>query len=371
MMALPLGLKSVHEERRLMKLGLAIGLAVMTIALSFVNGTGAWVSTKSFAFTGLAIGAEVALVFMFSLVVLSETRLRQIVGGLIFCGLAWFCVENGKAGVRHWMDDVFVGDPVSLRAQADLLDAEAVKLDSLPEDTRTEATEDRRAVRDEMAELKAELDLMTSETRIEEAQRKLTALGLYTGRIDGIRAELTENAMRQRGEAVRRRMEILQNRLDQNAGVSVAETALAPAQTRRIEAIELRRQADEVVKREWWAQILLIVAEAARSFGVWAFLMAGTRKTARVNVEVPGHGQMSEEDRAAFDKALADMAREKEVREADPVVVEPEPDEPAATTEKMTPAEAARQGGIASQLARKIRKQDKRVPVGPNEWGRA
>ena len=34
-------------------------------------------------------------------------------------------------------------------------------------------------------------------------------------------------------------------------------------------------------------------------------------------------------------------------------------------------AEAARQGGIASQLARKIRKQDKRVPVGPNEWGRA
>jgi hypothetical protein len=270
------------------------------------------------------------------------------------------------------MDDVFVGDPVSLRAQADLLDAEAVKLDSLPEDTKTEATEDRRAVRDELAELKAELDLMTSETRIEEAQRKLTALGLYTGRIDGIRAELTENAMRQRGEAVRRRMEVLQNRLDQNAGVSVAETALAPAQARRVEAIELRRQADEVVKREWWAQILLIVAEAARSFGVWAFLMAGTRATARVNVETPGSREMSPEDKAAIDKALAGMAHKEEVAANDVAQAEPA-DEPEIEAEavKMSPAEAARQGGIASQLARKIKRLDKRVPVGPNEWGRA
>lgn len=349
-MALPLGLKSVHEERRLMKLGLGVGLAVMTVALSIVNGTGAWVSTKSLAFTGLAIGAEVALVFMFSLVVLSETRLRQIVGFAIFAGLAWFCVENGKAGVRHWMSDVFVGDPVSLRAQADLLDAEALKLDTLPDDTKTEAAEDRKAVRDEMAELKAELDLMTSETRIEEAQRKLTALGLYTGRIDGIRAELTEQAMRQRGEAVRKRMEVLQNRLDQSEGVSVAETALAPAQTRRVQAIELRRQADEVVKREWWAQILLIVAEAARSFGVWAFLMAGTRKTARVNVEAPGQGQMTEDERKAVDKALEALTQREE-----------------GDTQKMTRAEIGRKGGLAAALSRKAKGIDTRIPVGPPE----
>lgn len=351
-----------------MKWGLGAGLALMTFALAFVNGTGAWVSTNSVPFTALAVGAEIALVFMFSLVVLSETRLRQIVGGLIFLGLAWFCVENGKAGIRHWMQEVFVGSPAALRAEADLLDAEALKLDSLPSDTREEATEDRRALREEMATLRAELELMNSETRIAEAQRHLTALGLYTGRIDGIRAELTESAMRQRGEAIRRRMEVLQIRLDDAGTTSVVEGALAPAQERRLRAIELRTQADEVVRREWWAQILLIVAEAARSFGVWAFLMAGTRKTARVNVEVPGAGDMTAEDRAALDKALADMAREKEAKATDP----PEPEQEAEPLpEKKTTAEAARQGGIASQLAKKIKKLDKRVPVGPNEWGRA
>lgn len=349
-----------------MKWGLGLGLLIMTAALAFVNGTGAWVSTNSVAFTFLAVGAEIALVFMFSLVILSETKPRQIVGFLIFCGLAWFCVENGKAGIRHWMSEVFVGSPVALRAEADLLDAEALKLDSLPADTREEATEDRRALREEMAALRAELELMNSETRISEAQRHLTSLGLYTGRIDGIRAELTESAMRQRGEAIRRRMEILQIRLDDSGTTTVVEGAMAPSQERRLRAIELRTQADEVVRREWWAQILLIIAEAARSFGVWAFLMAGTRKTARVNVEVPGAGDMTDEDKAAIDRALSEMAREKEVESNDPgeALLEAGPDpEP----EKRTPSEIGKRAGIASQMASRIRKADRRVPVGPSE----
>lgn len=346
-MALPLGLKSVHQERRIMKWGLGAGLFIMTGALAFVNGTGAAVSTNSVAFTLLAVGAEIALVFMFSLVVLSETRLRQVVGFLIFLGLAWFCVENGKAGIRYWMSEVFVGSPAALRAEADLLDAEALKLDSLPADTREEATEDRRALREEMAALRAELELMNSETRIMEAQRHLTSLGLYTGRIDGIRAELTESAMRQRGEAIRRRMEVLQIRLDDAGTTTVVEGALAPAQARRLKAIELRTQADEVVRREWWAQILLIVAEAARSFGVWAFLMAGTRKTARVNVEVPGAGQMSEDERRAIDKALEGLTQRDEA--------------------KMTRAEVSKKGGDASALKRKAKAIDARIPIDPPE----
>jgi hypothetical protein len=348
-MGISLGLKSVHQERRLMKWGLGIGLGLMTFALAFVNGTGAWVSTNSLAFTALAVGAEIALVFMFSLVVLSETRLRQIVGGAIFCGLAWFCVENGKAGIRHWMEDSFAGTPSALRAEADLLEAEALRLDTLPDDTREEATEDRRALRDEMAALRAELELMNSETRISEAQRHLTSLGLYTGRIDGIRAELTESAMRQRGEAVRRRMEILQFRLDDAGTTSAVEGALAPAQDRRLKAIELRTQADEVVRREWWAQILLVVAEAARSFGVWAFLMAGTRKTARVNVEAPGEGQMSEDERKAVDKVLEGLTQREE------------------GDTRMTRREVAKKGGDASALARKSRGIDGRIPIDPPE----
>jgi hypothetical protein len=280
-MALPLGLQSVDDERRLLKWVFGVGIALITFFLAVTNGTGAWVATKSWAFTGLAIGAEIALVAAFSLIVLGETRWRQVVGAIVFVGLAWFCVENGKAAVKHWMADVFVGSPEELRAQADLMNAQAGKLDALPEDTKTEAAATRADDREELAALRVELDLMASSTRIREAQTRLKALGLYTGPIDGIRADLTEEAMLARGEAVSARMAILQAKLDEGGAQVGALAALAPAQTARLEAIRLTDQAKEVTERELWAQILLLVAEAARSFGVWAFLMAGTRESAR------------------------------------------------------------------------------------------
>lgn len=350
-MAFSLGLKSVHEERRMMKLGLGIGLGAMTLGLSFVNGTGAWVSTNSGAFTLLAIGAEVALVFMFSLVVLSETRLRQIIGFLIFAGLAWFCVENGKAGIRHWMQDVFVGSPEALRAEADVLDGEALKLDTLPDEAKGEATEQRRLDREELAALRVEQKQMQAQDPqgIEDAQLALKAQGKYRGPIDGIRAELTEAAMEQRGAEIAGRIAILQAKLDEDVG-GQAEMALAPAQERRLKAIELRTQAKGVEKAERWAQILLIVAEAARSFGVWAFLMAGTRKTARVNVEVPGQGQMTEDEMAAIDAALEKF-------------MTPTPEGET----KMTPSERGRKGAQAANLGRKAKGVDTRIPVDPPE----
>lgn len=281
MMALPMGLQSVDDERRLLKWVFGVGIALITVFLAITNAVGAWVATKSWAFTGLAVGAEIALVAAFSLIILGETRWRQAVGALVFVGLAWFCVENGKAAVKHWMSDVFVGSPEELRARADLMSTEAGKLDALPEDTRAEAAETRAADREELAALRVELDLMASSTRIREAQTRLKALGLYTGPIDGIRADLTEAAMLARGEAVSNRIAILQAKLDEGGAQVGALAALAPAQTARLEAIQLETQAKEVVERERWAQILLLVAEAARSFGVWAFLMAGTRESAR------------------------------------------------------------------------------------------
>ncbi len=280
-MALPLGLQSVDDERRLLKWVFGVGIGLITVFLCITNVTGAWVETRSWAFSGLALGAEIALVAAFSLIILGETRWRQAVGALVFVGLAWFCVENGKAAVKHWMSDVFVGSPEELRAQAELMNAQAGKLDALPADTKTEAAATRADDREELAALRVELDLMASSTRIREAQTRLKALGLYTGPIDGIRADLTEESMVARGEAVSARIAILQSKLDEGGAQVGALAALAPAQTARLEAIRLTDQAKEVTERELWAQILLLVAEAARSFGVWAFLMAGTRESAR------------------------------------------------------------------------------------------
>lgn len=331
-MALPIGFKSVDDERRLLKVILAVGLVIMTVALAFTNATGAWIETKSHAFMWLAIGAEIALVAVFTLIVLAPTWPRMLVGSLIFIGLAFFCVENGKAAVKHWMKDVFVDSPEALTSRAALAEAEALKLDSLPTDTKTEAATTRAADREELAALRVELDLMTSQTRIREAQTRLKALGLYTGPIDGIRAELTEAAMLARGEAISNRIAVLQSKLDAGGGQVDAIAALAPAQAKREEAILLTKQAKEVTERELWAQILLLVAEAARSFGVWAFLMAGTRSTAKSG-------------RRAEDKP--------------PVVSEPANEDDDAASLR------GKKGNRAMNLKRKARGLDTRIPVGP------
>lgn len=354
-MALPLGLSSVHDERRLLKWIFGVGIAFITLFLAITNATGAWVATKSWAFTGLAIGAEIALVAAFSLIVLGETRWRQAVGALVFIGLAWFCVENGKAAVKHWMADVFIDAPEALRSRADLADAEAAKLDTLPTDTKTEASEQRRLDREELAALNVELDLMTS-SRIEEAQRRLTALGLYEGRIDGIRAELTEAAMRARGETIRNRIAVLQSKLDTGSAQDSAVMALAPAQAKREEAITLRTQADEAGFREVWAQILLLVAEAARSFGVWAFLMAGTRESARYGRRATDRA----EDHAIHDNVgdLRGPVDEPDIDAAiDAAVAEPEPPKPKNR--------GAQKGGESTAFNRETAKVDDSIPIDP------
>jgi hypothetical protein len=290
---------------------------------------------------------------------------------IVFMGLAWFCVENGKAAVKHWMSDVFVDAPSALRSRADLADAEAAKLDGLPTDTKTETTEQRRLDREELAALNVELDLMTS-SRVEEAQRRLTALGLYEGRIDGIRAELTEAAMRARGEEIRRRIAVLQSKLDTGSAQDAAVMALAPAQTKREEAITLRTQADEAGFREVWAQILLLVAEAARSFGVWAFLMAGTRESAR-------YGRRKDDRVEDQEDAAPEQERESEdetggTGEEDPApetVTEDEaPEETEGEDESVTETEAERQrrlnaqkGGISNQFGREVNAMDDSLPI--------
>ena len=103
--------------------------------------------------------------------------------------------------------------------------------------------------------------------------------------------------------------------------------ALAPAQAKREEAITLRTQADEAGYREWWAQILLLVAEAARSFGVWAFLMAGTRENARYGRRATDR----EEDQSAdVTEPDIDASIDEAVAEPEPASEPPKPKNPNA-----------------------------------------
>ena len=322
------------------------------------------------------------LVAAFSLIILAETRWRQAVGAVVFAGLAWFCVENGKAAIRHWMDDVFIDAPDALRSRAALADAEAAKLDTLPSDTKTENTEQRRIDREELAALRVEYQQMLAQDPqgIMAAQTALKARGDYLGAIDGIRADLTEAAMEKRGAEITARINVLQAKLDEGSAQNAAVTALAPAQAKREEAITLRTQADEAGFREVWAQILLLVAEAARSFGVWAFLMAGTRESARYGrrkddrveddageaEDAPQEQERGTPDPQEASEEIAEGEAETQAEaEAEPVAdtAEPEPanDEPPPKVKNP----GAVKGGESTAFNHETGQIDDSLPVDP------
>jgi hypothetical protein len=267
---------NTDAERLLMKRIAASGILLLTGGLLLLNTTGAYdASGGNLFYTAAVAGAEILVAVAFGFTVLAQTWVRRIVCGVIFVGLMWACIENGKLAIQRSFSEVFVDSAEALRAKALVAEAEASEIDGRKVDVRSTAGEDLSRVRDEIATLNLELDLMTSTTRIAEAQTRLAALGLYTGRIDGIRADLTETAMRARGETIRRRLDVLKER-EASAGVITGTIDADPAAAKRIEAIRLRTQADEVDYRTVWMHIILIAFEAARSFGVWAFLMVST-----------------------------------------------------------------------------------------------
>lgn len=265
------------REKRIMKYWAGAGIGVITLGLLGLNTTGAYgASGGNWLYTMSVAGAEILVAVAFGFTVLAQTWLRRIVCGVIFAVLLWACIENGKLAIQRSFSDVFVDTSEALRAKAAVAEAEAVELDGMKLDVRANAGEDLSRVRNEIAELNLELELMTSETRIAEAQTRLAALGLYTGRIDGIRADLTETAMRARGESIRRRLAVLEEREASAGTITGVASAADPAAAKRIEAIRLRTQADEVDYRTFWMHLILIALEGARSFGVWAFLMVST-----------------------------------------------------------------------------------------------
>jgi hypothetical protein len=268
---------NTDREKRIMKLWAGAGIGVITVGLLALNTSGAWgASGNNLWYTMAVAGAEILVAVAFGFTVLAQTWLRRIVCAIIFAVLLWACIENGKLAIQRSFSEIFIDTSEALRAKAEVAETEAAELDGMKVDVRANAGEDLSRVRNEIAELNLELELMTSQTRIAEAQTRLAAMGLYTGRIDGIRADLTEHAMRARGEGIRRRLAVLEEREASAGVITGVVTGQDPAAAKRLEAIRLRTQADEVDYRTFWMHLILIALEGARSFGVWAFLMVST-----------------------------------------------------------------------------------------------
>ena len=141
-----------------------------------------------------------------------------------------------------------------------------------------------------------------SPEKIKEAQALLIAQGKYYGIADGLRGELTEAAMRARGEEIAGELERLGDReAGLAAGVVTAGLSAAAPQVdadgNRILSVAEQRADFEDRSRKasqaaLWIEIMLWVLEGARSLGLWVYVTTITTKTANV----PGREAEAEPD---------------------------------------------------------------------------
>ncbi|MGH3055951.1 MAG: hypothetical protein ACRDL7_13335, partial [Gaiellaceae bacterium] len=238
----------------------AFAVFVVTFFMVLLNTTGAWLASHNWYYTGVIAGVEILEVVVLVLILAAPTRARKIVGAIVFCAIIYVCVENGKISVQESFKDIFKDEngqtlsPEALRLKATLAqdDANVLKVD---------APKDRNAVADEIAALKVEQQLMTSDTPpgIRAAQLSLKSQGAYTGPIDGLRERLTEDAMLLRGEQIRKRLDVL---------TAKAESGVTPATDKGTEAINLNAKANEIDEREVWLNILLFAIAGINAAGV-------------------------------------------------------------------------------------------------------
>jgi hypothetical protein len=150
---------------------------------------------------------------------------------------------------------------------------------------------------------------------VKEAQSLLIAQGKYFGRVDGIRAELTEAAMRSRGEEISRELTNLGLREEAlAAGAVTAAAGVAAAATNpAVLQADLADRARKAREATIWVEVMLWVFELARTFGLWALVTTITAKrnlgavVEGVSDDVPpGHTrvEMPTEQWEAYQKAF-------------------------------------------------------------------
>lgn len=261
---------------------ITLGLATMNVmgvlAGSQGSSVGQWVIRISLAV--IVCGAELLGAVILVRVMLAPNRLRKIVGSLIFLGVAWACIQNGKRAV-HLIYPEFSESSALLEAKAGIAGEEAALVSEARGKAIDATPEELARVREGIAALKAEQQLMASQSpeKIKEAQSLLIAQGKYFGQVDGIRRELTEAAMRSRGEEIARELTNLGLREEAlAAGAVTAAAGVAAGINPAVTQADLADKARKAREATIWLEIMLWVFEAARSFGLWALVTTITAR---------------------------------------------------------------------------------------------
>lgn len=361
-------LKAENEESATQAMAF-IGICIITAGLTFMNVMGALAGSEGVNFGQIIIrgalgviisGAELLAAVTLVRVMLAPNWLRKIIGTLLFIGLAWACIQNGKKAV-HLIYPEFKESAASLEAKAQLAGEAAESARGARLDAKESTAGELERVRKDIADLRAEQILMSSSTpeKIMEAQRLLIAQGKYQGRVDGLAEAKTEAAMRARGEEISQDMQRLKLREESLTSGKATTIDLAgieggKATDPAIIRIELEEKARKARAAEIWVEVMLWVFEMARSFGLWALVASITSK---------GHSQT--EDLAAQIK-IAEMERQlAAIRSGVSQEPTPKPEEPPAPDPQKA---RSRKGGESAALKAASSKIDKRVPVGDERY---
>jgi hypothetical protein len=243
------------------------------------SSIGQWIIRIALAV--IVCGAELLGAVILVRVMLAPNWWRRVAGALIFLGVAWACIQNGKRAV-HLIYPEFAESAALLEAKAGIAGEEAGLIKEARGKAIDATPQELARVRTDIAALKAEQQLMSSQSpeKIKEAQSLLIAQGKYFGRVDGLREDLTEAAMRSRGEELARELTNLGLREEAlAAGAVTAAAGVAAAATNpAVLQADLADKARKARSAAIWLEVMLWVFEAARSFGLWALVTTITNK---------------------------------------------------------------------------------------------
>jgi hypothetical protein len=301
-----------------------IAVCIITVGLATMNVMGVLAGSQGSSVGQLIIrvalaiivcGAELLGAVILVRVMLAPNWWRRAAGAIIMIGVAWACIQNGKRAV-HLIYPEFAESAALLEAKAGIAGTEAGLIAEARSKAIDATPEELARVRTDIAALKAEQQLMSSQSpeKVKEAQSLLIAQGKYFGRVDGIRAELTEAAMRSRGEEISRELTNLGLREEAlAAGAVTAAAGVAAAATNpAVLQADLADRARKAREATIWVEVMLWVFELARTFGLWALVTTITAKkksdiTESISPDVPpGHVrmEMTEEEWAEYERAM-------------------------------------------------------------------
>lgn len=299
-MALPF-LRGETEENATQTLAF-VSIVIVTLGLAVFNVCGAIAGSQSDnaleivirgAFGLVITGAEFLAAVALVRVMLAKNTLRKVVGTIIFIGLAWVCIQNGKRAA-HLIFPEFAESAVLLEEKAKIQKAEADKEDQASSAAVAAIPAMLAGVQGDIAEAERKQRLLGAQSpeKIAEMQQMLITHGYYFFQVDGRMGPETERGMRSMGEDLRNELEGLRSREAQLiAGMTTVQSAQPieggeTALTAAGQAAVYEDRARQNRRAQIWIEIMLWVVEGARSFGLWALVTTITAKDQKDPVRV-------------------------------------------------------------------------------------